>query len=400
MRKILAVTLALVMGGLCLPSAHAEDGVIRIGATVKLINEQGEAIGKMLVDEFDAINKAGGINGHKIQFVMYNDECKSDRGVSNAIKIINELKAHVLIGSHCSSVTLPIVDITNRAKVPQITPASSADGVTKRGSAWIFRIQISERFYKSVLAEYIAETAGKKVAYLTTADAAAQSFTRNVVDYMKKTFNVEPVFSAQANEQEVDYRSYLLKMKAANPEAVVFSGNGPELAKMVTQANEVGIPSSVMRVANSWACVVTFPELAGDNAVGLVHVCPTTPFDTRPHAQAFVKLAKERYGIPLPDQDFAFAYDLVKLLKDALTNAKLTLTDASLEADREAIRDALANTRDFVGLGAKPISFCADPTPQCRDGGRSPYLLQYTKGGKAFETKVLKSVTYDPDFGL
>jgi branched-chain amino acid transport system substrate-binding protein len=393
-------SIAVMAAGLMVQPVAAADGVIRIGATLKMVSQQGQRSGQMLTDEFDAINKAGGINGHKIELMMLNDECKSDRGVSNAIKLINEYKAHVLVGSHCSSVTMPIVDISARAKIPQISPASSADGITKRGSAWVFRDTPSERFYRSVVGEYIGENIGKKVAYLVTADAAAQSFAKNIMEYMRNTYKVEPVFLAQATEQDVDYRSIMLKIKGTNPNVITFAGNGPELAKMILQAGEVGIPTSVPRVTNAWACASDFPELAGDKAVGVIHVCPTSAFEERPAVKEFVKMTTERYGIPRPDSDFMLTYDLVGILKIALSNAKLTLTDDSLAADREAIRDALASIKDYWGVAGGPINFCADPTPQCRDGNRTPMLLEYVKGGKDYSVKVLKTITYKPDHEL
>jgi hypothetical protein len=46
------------------------------------------------------------------------------------------------------------------------------------------------------------------------------------------------------------------------------------------------------------------------------------------------------------------------------------------------------------------INFCADPTPQCRDGNRTPILVEYVKGGKEYEMKQLATVTFEPDFGL
>ena len=65
-----------------------------------------------------------------------------------------------------------------------------------------------------------------------------------------------------------------------------------------------------------------------------------------------------------------------------------------------AIRDAFASIHDFQGVVPGKISFCADPTPQCRDGNRTPILVEYTKGGKDYEMKQLATVTFDPDFGL
>ena len=89
-----------------------------------------------------------------------------------------------------------------------------------------------------------------------------------------------------------------------------------------------------------------------------------------------------------------------QLVKLALSRATLGLTDATLKADRVAIRDALASIKDYQGLAAGPINFCIEPTPQCRDGNRTGILVEYTKGGKDYETKVLARVGFDADFGL
>ena len=80
--------------------------------------------------------------------------------------------------------------------------------------------------------------------------------------------------------------------------------------------------------------------------------------------------------------------------------AEVNRERASLKADRLAIRDALANIKNFTGLASGPINFCADPTPQCRDGNKTGILVEYTKGGKDYDMRVLARVSFDADFGL
>ena len=142
------------------------------------------------------------------------------------------------------------------------------------------------------------------------------------------------------------------------------------------------------------------PVLAGPAVVGLTFAAAFNCKDERPVAQAFVKLVNEKYKVRCPDHDFSQAYETAQIVKLALSKAKLTLTDASLKADRAAIRDALAGIKNFTGLASGPINFCADPTPQCRDGNRTGILVEYTKGGKDFDTRILARVSFDPDFGL
>src|SRR5438874_10676968 len=130
----------------CAPAA-AEDGVIRIGMTLRMIVENGIKYGQLTRDELLGANATGGINGHKVQVILLDDECNAQKGVANANRFIEQDKVHLIIGSICSSVTLPLVDLTTRAQVPQISPTSTARAITEKGSAWIFRTAASERYF-------------------------------------------------------------------------------------------------------------------------------------------------------------------------------------------------------------------------------------------------------------
>ena len=382
------------------PAAAAEAGVIRIGMTLRMIVENGIKYGQLTRDELLSVNAAGGINGHKVEVILLDDECNAQKGVANANRFIEQDKVHLIVGSICSSVTLPLVDITARAQVPQITPTATARTITEKGSAWIFRNSASERYFAAVHAKYLAEHVGKKVAYLYTTDAAGISFVTAYQQFMKDTYGVEPVFSAQQQETDVDFRSNLLKIKSLGPEVMALAGQSDAISRIVTQALATGIPRKVARVSASAASNAPVPETAGDAVVGLIFSAAFVCTDPRPEAQAFVKMVQEKYQVRCPDHDFAQAYQTALIVKAALAKADLKLTEASLAADRTAIRDALAGIHDFQGVVPGKINFCADPTPQCRDGNRTPILVEYTKGGKEYEMKQLATVTFEPDFGL
>ena len=380
--------------------ASAEDGTIRIGLTFRMIVENGIKYGQLTSEELNAVNRTGGINGHKVQVILLDDECNAQKGVANANRFIEQDKVHLIIGSICSSVTLPLVDLATRAQVPQISPTSTARAITEKGSAWIFRTAASERYFAAVHAKYLAENVGKKVAYLYTTDAAGISFVTQYQQFMKDTYQVDPVFSAQQQETDVDFRSNLLKIKSLAPDVLSLAGQSDAISRIVTQALEVGIPRKVARVSASAASNAPVPETAGDAVVGLIFSAAFVCTDPRPEAQAFVKMVQEKYATRCPDHDWAQAYETAQIVKAALARADLKLTEASLADDRKAIRDALAGIHDFQGVVPGKINFCADPTPQCRDGNRTPILVQYTKGGKDYEMKQLATVTFDPDFGL
>ena len=103
MSKNIKFCLGVFTSSFMLFSSLSFAGEIRLGITMRMVSENGQKYGQMMMDEIDIINKSGGINGNKIVATLMNDECKSDKGVANANKLVSQKKVHLLIGSSCSS---------------------------------------------------------------------------------------------------------------------------------------------------------------------------------------------------------------------------------------------------------------------------------------------------------
>ena len=397
MRILNKIYAGVVAAGIGFTTAAAFADDIRVGITMRMVSENGQAYGQMMMDEIKGINEAGGIHGKMIKATLMNDECKSDKGVANANKMVFQEKVHLLIGSSCSSVTLPIVDVTAKAGVPQLVPHSTNSKITQKGSEWIFRVPVSGRYYGGVNAKYVGENIGTKIAYICAADAASVGDCANMEKQMKARFGVEPAYRADVQEKEVDFRSHMQKIKSMNVDGILVAALAETMARALVQSYEAGIGEDVRRIGSSSASNAPVPKIAGDAAKGVFFTAAYAAADQRPIAKLFNEMVKSRYGIHAPDHDFSQAYDLVRIMEIALKNTNFT---GSLADDRTAIRDAIANVKGYEGLASGPISFCAAATPQCRDGNRTAVLIGYTKGGENFETEVLARVTMDEDFGL
>ena len=400
MRVLNKLFAGVIAAGVGVTATAAFAGDIRGGITMRMISENGQAYGQMVMDEIKGINDAGGINGNMIEATLMNDECKSDKGVANANKMIFQEKVHLLIGSSCSSVTLPIVDVTAKAGVPQMVPHSTNSKITQKGSEWVFRIPVSGRYYGGVNAKYVGENIGTKIAYICAAAAASVGDCANMEKQMRARFGAEPAYRADVQEKEVDFRSHMQKIKSMDVDGILVAALAETMARALVQSYEAGIGEDVRRIGSSSASNAPVPKIAGDAAKGVFFTAAYAAADNRPIAKLFNEMTRQRYGIHAPDHDFSQAYDLVRIMEIALKNADLDLSDGALAADRTAIRDAIANVEGYEGLASGPISFCAAPTPQCRDGNRTAGRIGYTKGGENFETEVLARVTMEPDFGL
>jgi len=82
-------------------------------------------------------------------------------------------------------------------------------------------------------------------------------------------------------------------------------------------------------------------EIAGDAADGLIVATPWYGEKDDPKVKEFVSNFEKEYG-KKPDQFAAQAYDALYIMAEALKNAG--------EADRDALRDALAEVKDFKGI--------------------------------------------------
>ncbi len=392
--------LAIAAASMLASAGAASAGTIKVGVSLRMKTDTGARYGQMVVDEFKAINAAGGVNGHTIEVKLLNDECKSDIGVANATKYAYQDNVHLFVGSTCSSVSLPIVDVIHKAGVPMLIPHSTNYKITLKGSPWVFRVPISSRFSAAAAAKYTAENIGTKIAYIWASDAASQADAQKFFEYIEKYHGDGPLYAEQFQEGELDLRAHLLKIKALKPQALMIAAQSQDFARGLVQSYEVGIPPSVKRIGGSAASNRPAPILARDAIKGVFFHAAFSFADPRPEVQEFVKMTKERYDVANPDHDFSQAWDLVQIAHIALKRAKLALTDDSLAADRAAVRDALATVRGYETLGGGIVDFCAEPTPQCRDGNKTPVLIEYTKGGEDYELRLIGTTTFDADFGL
>ncbi|MGD8335680.1 MAG: ABC transporter substrate-binding protein, partial [Desulfobacterales bacterium] len=131
-RLCLAVTVAVLVLGTGTGPQAAEE-VVRIGNIIPLsgpsasVGQQGRNAREMAVDE---INAAGGIKslgGAKLEMLYADSESKPEKGVSEAERMINTEKVHLLTGCWNSAVTYPTTAVAERYGIPFVVPVSVAD---------------------------------------------------------------------------------------------------------------------------------------------------------------------------------------------------------------------------------------------------------------------------------
>ncbi|MEL6375479.1 MAG: ABC transporter substrate-binding protein [Pseudomonadota bacterium] len=124
--------------------AAAKLGDIHVGAVLPA-DEQGAMLGRLLTVEVERINAAGGIGGRVLR-VTATTAGRSDQALQVATRLAFETKVLALISASDDAAASPLVDIATRAQVPLLLSSAQAARLTAKGSAWVFRLALSDRF--------------------------------------------------------------------------------------------------------------------------------------------------------------------------------------------------------------------------------------------------------------
>jgi branched-chain amino acid transport system substrate-binding protein len=140
-------------------------------------------------------------------------------------------------------------------------------------------------------------------------------------------------------EGERDYSAILTKIRDTNPEGIYIAAMYNEAALICRQIKKMGWDVKLLAPSSVFSAKLL--ELGGDTVEGLTTNTFFALNDPDPRVQAFIAEFRKRAGRD-PNLHAACAYDSMMILADAIRRAGTT--------DRAAIRDALAETKNFPGI--------------------------------------------------
>jgi branched-chain amino acid transport system substrate-binding protein len=287
------------------------------------------------------INEKGGINikgkNYRLDYKEYDTECRPEVGVAAAERLIEKDKVVFIVGGMCSSVTLAVMKVTERAKVPQITPVSTHPKITdpKYRHDYMFRNKDTDKMRIKYGSRDMAEDLKlKSVALIGPND----DFGLGRTDAYKKTLEgkgIKILETVLFNPTQEDFLIELQKIKRKNPEALILAVNAPEHCELlVRQARQVGFET----IIGSASCSsVKLAKKLGDAGEGFMFELPFYASPQVPHVYKWANKFKEMNGIE-PNFVSAPTYDAIYAIAEAIKKAQ-TVTNLS------AIRNAFAKTR-------------------------------------------------------
>jgi branched-chain amino acid transport system substrate-binding protein len=355
---ILAASVALALAAGCGKKAQTTAGSakpgegdqIKIGSYLSLTGDTavfGISTKNGIDLAVDEINDAGGVLGKKI-VVEYEDDASQTKQAATVVqKLISQEGVKAILGEVASSRSLAGAPICQRSRIPMLTPSSTNPEVTKKGD-YIFRACYLDSFQGAALAYFAYNQLGaRKAAILVD---IKQDYSKGLASFFKAKFQElggKIVQEASYQSKETDFRAQLTRIKAAKPDVVFVPGYYQEAAQIGKQAVEIDLGAPLLG-GDGWEADALL-EVAGTALDGCYYSNHYFLEDPSPTIQNFRAKYNERYkkgGKSLePDAMAALGYDAARIMADAIERAGST--------DPTAIRDALAQTKDFEGVTGK-----------------------------------------------
>lgn len=195
---------------------------------------------------FDKINKDGGIHGRKIEVVLEDDRCNANDLVAAVKKLVEQDQVFLLNGGSCSAAVVAAKEYVVRNKMPLVMLNASGDGALYPPTDYIFgAFSISQYAVGGAIVDFAAKNLGaKKIAYINHDDAyGAWNLEASKVDaeQLKVELAVESVAPAIN-----DVTAPFLKLRAANPDALVIVTYARPAALIIKKAHEMGFTKPII----------------------------------------------------------------------------------------------------------------------------------------------------------
>jgi branched-chain amino acid transport system substrate-binding protein len=221
---VMALGSGLALSGTSRLSLAQDTGPIRIGALNPITGSgspYGTGMQKMILAAADAVNAAGGAAGRQIQVVAEDSQTNPQAAVLAAKKLIEVNQVQAIIGTWSSGVTLAVLPMCRAANIPILHTSGSpnlSDLSVTGGLGYRFHTPNGRtgRCY----AEMCKREGFKRVATMAFNNASGLGLTEGFAKAWKDMDN-DLVEKVVYEPNQTSYRSELMKVLAARPDAIV-----------------------------------------------------------------------------------------------------------------------------------------------------------------------------------
>ena len=326
-------------------TAQAE---IKIGAVLSVTGPAsflGDPEKKTLEMYVADINAKGGVNGEKINLIVYDDAGNPNQARTFGTRLIEQDKVDALLAGSTTATTMAIIPLAEEAKVPFINFAGAVQAVSP-AKPYIFKTPHTDLMACEKIFEDLKKRGLTKIAMISGKDAFGASMQQQCMTVNKK-YGIDVLHQETYGPGDTDMTPQLTNIKGtAGIQAVVNPGfgQGPAIVTRNYKQLDIKVPLYESHGVGSKQYI----DLAGAAANGVrlpaaaLLVAEKLPAsDPQKKVVVDYKTTYEK-NTGQPVSTFGgHADDGLMILVDAMKRAK--------SKDKAKVRDAIEATKNFMG---------------------------------------------------
>ncbi|MGJ4998702.1 ABC transporter substrate-binding protein [Bradyrhizobium sp. HKCCYLS3077] len=327
--------------------ALAQTSEITIGITTTTTGP-GAALGIPERNALEFVPKE--IGGVPLKVIVLDDGGDPTTATTNARRFVTESKADIIMGSALTPPTIAVSNVANEAGIPHFGLAPFP--VTPERTKWSVVMPQPVPIMGKVLYEHMKAHNVKTVGYIGYSDSYGDLWFNDLKN-QGVPMGVTIVDEERFARPDTSVTGQVLKLVAANPDAILVGASGTAAALPQTELRERGYTGLIYQTHG--AASMDFIRIAGKAAEGVIMasgpvMSPETQDDsalTKKPGLELNKAYEAKYGPNSRSQFAGHSFDAFEILKRVIPVALKTAKPGTPEF-REAIRQALMSEKDLA----------------------------------------------------
>src|ERR1700744_2857029 len=290
------------------------------------------------------------IAGVPLKVIVLDDGGDPTTATTNARRFVTESKADVIMGSSITPSSIAISNVANEAGVPHIGLAPFP--ITPERMKWSVDMPQAVPIMGKVLYQHMKAHNIKTVGYIGYSDSYGDLWF-NDLKKQGEPLGLQVVDDERFARPDTSVTGQVLKLVAANPDAVLVGASGTAAGLPQTELRERGYQGLIYQTHG--AASMDFIRIAGKAAEGVLMASgPVMDPEDQPDSALTKKpgLAlntayEGKYGPNSRSQFAGHAYDAFEVLKRVIPAALKTAKPGTAEF-REAIRQAFISEHEIA----------------------------------------------------
>ncbi len=322
----------------------------------------------------DQLNKAGGVDGRKVELFAYDDESDAARANTLVKKLLSNDGVHAIIGGTTTGATMATVPLVEKAEVPMLSLAGGTV-IVEPVKKFVFKMNYTDVTAVSRLLDHMVSQGIKSFGIIAGTDAFGRA-ALGAAQKLAPEKGMKILREESFNPKDTDMTAQLTKLQGEpGIQAILNLGFGEPAVMVARGYTQLGM--KLPQYGTHALATDQFLKLAGPAAEGMIMangavlVADQLPAgdSQRPVVQAYVKAYKDKFG-EVPSFFGGNALDALMLIKGAV--------EKTGSVDPKKLRDAIEANTPYVGVTGE---FRMSPTDHVGLTTKSIKIVR-VKGGK------------------